>query len=209
MEGILDVDINVNHAMDTLTLMITSTLDEHNQNESWGVRDVYIFTEEVTEKTPTKPENPPFYEAFMTNSFTELDSWTAFNAQSTQYITSCGSDRMVGGYGVFGAQAVVAKQLLLPPHYKVSIKFKLYKIDNWANNFFFLYVDGVQLIKQQSFNAEGTQLCGNAFGGVKFQETVGYIELTDIPHNANSIEIFMTSTLNQNAGVQSWGFKEF
>jgi hypothetical protein len=48
--------------MDTLTLKITSTLDNNKQKKSsWGVRDVYIYTEELIENTPNKPVNPPFY----------------------------------------------------------------------------------------------------------------------------------------------------
>ncbi len=31
--------------MDTFTLKITSTLDENSQNESWGVRDIYVYAE--------------------------------------------------------------------------------------------------------------------------------------------------------------------
>ena len=73
VDGIVDVDINVDHAMDTFTLKISSTLDEKADNESWGVRDVYLFSENIVESTPTKPKNSPFYEAFMTNSFGELD----------------------------------------------------------------------------------------------------------------------------------------
>jgi len=39
----------------------------------------------------------------MTNSFSELNQWAAFNTISTQYISACGNDRIVGGYGVLGA----------------------------------------------------------------------------------------------------------
>lgn len=43
--------------MDTFTLKITSTLNEESNNESWGVRDVQLFAEDIVETTPTKPAN--------------------------------------------------------------------------------------------------------------------------------------------------------
>lgn len=57
-----------------------SNLNEGATNESWGFRDVAIYTEEITSTTPTKPTNPAFYEAFMTNEFTGLSDWQTVNA---------------------------------------------------------------------------------------------------------------------------------
>ena len=55
----------------------------------------------------------------------------------------------MGGYGVFAKGTVVSRQLVLPPHTAVSLRFKLYKIDNWENEFFWVFIDGVQVMQQQ------------------------------------------------------------
>lgn len=56
--------------------------------------------------------------------------------------------RLLGGYGVLGKQSSLFKELRLPPHYSVQMKFNLFKIDSWDNEAFLLFVDGTNVMKK-------------------------------------------------------------
>jgi hypothetical protein len=60
--------------------------------------------------------------AFMTNGFEHLSGWTATGTTATEFITACGTNRIYGGYGVFGAGAASTVLIMdLTPHYSVTI----------------------------------------------------------------------------------------
>lgn len=50
----------------------------------------------------------------------------------------------------------------LPPHYSVTIKFKLFKIDSWNGQSLFVMVDGVS-VRIITFNANSgtSDICGD------------------------------------------------
>jgi hypothetical protein len=78
----------------------------------------------------------------MTNQFEDIESWVPSFAASKDLITSCGGNRLYGGFGVFGRSSSITRIFQLPPHNGVLVKFKLFKIDSWDNERFFLYFDG-------------------------------------------------------------------
>jgi hypothetical protein len=41
----IDIELNVNHIASTLTLLIYTNLDEASNNESWGMRNVQLFSQ--------------------------------------------------------------------------------------------------------------------------------------------------------------------
>lgn len=49
---------------------------------------------------------------------------------------------MLGGFGLFGARALIKNRIQLPPHYRLKIKLLFAKIDSWDNERGFLHVDG-------------------------------------------------------------------
>jgi hypothetical protein len=48
-DKVWDVEVTVPHWTDSATIMFTSSLDEDANNESWAIRDLYIYYEECKE----------------------------------------------------------------------------------------------------------------------------------------------------------------
>jgi len=63
--------------------------------------------------------------AFMTNAFNEADNWVTSNVPATyNIISACGTNRIYGGLGAFGANAASTRLLTgLTPHYGIRIRF--------------------------------------------------------------------------------------
>lgn len=38
---------------------------------------------------------------------------------------------MLGGFGIFGARTAVVKEVAVPPHKAITLRFNLYLIDSW------------------------------------------------------------------------------
>jgi hypothetical protein len=72
-----------------MTVEFRSGLDQNAADESWGVRDVYIYTDSVK---PENDPNKPVYSAFTNDkiSDTDLVGWVQQGAKVNNYITSCG-----------------------------------------------------------------------------------------------------------------------
>jgi hypothetical protein len=86
------------------------------------------------------------YSAFTTNNFTDTAGWTAIQPATQNLFTSCSGNRLFGGYGVFGAGAGAVLYRDLQPHYSVSIRMTVYKIDSWDGESFLVYVDGKPIV---------------------------------------------------------------
>jgi hypothetical protein len=41
----IDIELNVHHIASTLNLLIYTNLDEDSNNESWGMRNVQLFSQ--------------------------------------------------------------------------------------------------------------------------------------------------------------------
>lgn len=77
-----------------------------------------------------------WYTCWAENTFTDIDGWVATKPYSDTLFSSCGPNKMVGGYHVFGAQSALIKKFEMPPHYEMRIRLKFFKIDSWDNEQF-------------------------------------------------------------------------
>jgi hypothetical protein len=128
------------HSEFTLSLVLTSTLDQNSSDESWGIRDLYIYTDSGNpESNPSKLA----YRAFTEDKFKEAKGWT--HPSTSNPISTCGNQNIFGGYGAFGAGALTAATISLEPHYELTMSFTLFKIDSWDNEIFLVYADGMQV----------------------------------------------------------------
>jgi hypothetical protein len=91
-----------------------STLDQPTIDESWGIRDFFIYTDIVDD---TSDPNKPVYQAFTDPTITSTDDWIFENGPTTLPVSTCGETQLVGGYGLFGADVNAIKKLSLKPHY--------------------------------------------------------------------------------------------
>ncbi|CAK58868.1 unnamed protein product (macronuclear) [Paramecium tetraurelia] len=142
-----------------------------------------------------------FYEAFSSIALGQMEGWITTNAYGS--FSDCGGTQLFGGFDTFGKQTKVMKFLQLPPHYEVQIKMRFWKIDTWDNEYFYIFIDGIQAFSQQYTSILSTSLCGNIWG-----EEILSITMS-IPHVYQSILILMTSSLDEPTSNESWGFRDF
>ena len=74
-----------------------------------------------------------------------MEGWFIYTPVGKDKFTMCGNNKIFGGFGIFGTTTSVVKMIALAPHYFVRVIFKMYKIDSWENESFYLYLDGVQM----------------------------------------------------------------
>ena len=71
------------------------------------------------------------YEQFVGNTFTDVDGnnlslsnsnlgWGTFNPyKGANIFNTCGTEKLVGGRGIFGARSAIFKSFKLPPHHTI------------------------------------------------------------------------------------------
>lgn len=136
-----------------MTVAFSSTLDESNTNESWGISDFIIeyYTADICawgfDAVPTTDSLFGANECLVRcelgqdqlTDFTaaDLSAWT-FTADTDDVFNTCGDDyNMVGGYGVFGVGALAQLNVNdLPEHNYLSVSFTLFVGDSWDNEYF-------------------------------------------------------------------------
>jgi hypothetical protein len=102
----INVDLNGPHEGATVTITITSTIDQTPNDESWGIRDFKLFLEDGTNQTEDDINMTDTLWAitnWASNSFTDLEGWTIVKPYSSPYTQWCGAQKMVGGYNILGA----------------------------------------------------------------------------------------------------------
>lgn len=155
-ETVHDIEVNLNHTSDTLTLKFTSTLNQLANDESWGIRDVVVYVASVNATTPLTDGPIPYYQAFMTNYYTASDNWVTTDTNSTAVVSACGQDRIYGGFGIFGARASSTYMLNnLPPHSEIRMRFKLYVVGSWDRYNITLTVSGIETFDDLSIVSQG------------------------------------------------------
>jgi len=134
----------VEHTANYATIELSSSLDQDATNESWAIRDFSIWRDGGLEK--------PLFDSsdwvHISDEFEadELDesmvtSWTLEGNNGV--ISSCGSTKLIGGYGNFGGGAKMTKTFTeIEKHTKLRIQLQVWKIDSWDNEEFFCIIDG-------------------------------------------------------------------
>ncbi|CAD8197977.1 unnamed protein product [Paramecium pentaurelia] len=119
----------------------------------------------------------------------------------------CNGIQLFGGYEVFGKNTIITKLISPPPHYAIMITLEFWKIDNWDNEQFYIYVDQ-NLIFSQIYGESNTNsnLCGQPLGS-SWSEEVQQISVTK-NHNYKTLFILMTSNL-QGIRDEWWGIRNF
>jgi hypothetical protein len=93
----------------------------------------------------------------------------------------------------------------IPPHYKLKINVQLWKIQTWDNELMQVFVDGFLWETKWAY-AAGASICGA--GKDNWHEKLYNVEIL-VPHNSPSALFILTSTLNEGADNEAWGFRDF
>ncbi|CAD8063432.1 unnamed protein product [Paramecium sonneborni] len=208
------ISINEYHNQETIVILMTTNIDEPSDIKSWGIRDfrLYIF------KCPSgcitciqsDSRTECIYWIMINNSLSrddnsqlKIEGWIinyGFKQQST-----CLSIPILGGYNLVGRNSIIMKQIDLPVHSLVKIKYRFIFIDQWNSEYAQLYIDNQLMWNyvHTSMNKD-TNLCGDQLYG----ETFLNHEIT-IKHINPQIEIKFTSTLLNEYSISSFGIRDF
>ncbi|CAD8118939.1 unnamed protein product [Paramecium sonneborni] len=147
------------------------------------------------------------YEAFQNEEFDSLDGWVIQNQfeATTEIITKCSGKNIVGGLKTFGTKSTATKLTKISPHYKLKLNIELWKIGEWENDIFTVYVDGVPWEMKWGYTEGGIRLCGG--GEQKNSDKVFDIEF-EIPHNSSTVTTVLATSSQGKADVQAWGFRQ-
>jgi len=89
----------------------------------------------------------------------------------------------------------------LKKHTRVTLSMMAISIDSWDNEYFMVYANGKNIIKEQ-FQHGGEQICG--IGNKDRSKTIK----TSFAHTDNTLILKVTSTLNEAANNESFGFND-
>ncbi|CAD8200579.1 unnamed protein product [Paramecium octaurelia] len=222
------IDVIVDHTGNNMVVSFTSTLDQASEDESFGVRDLNIFylpcadgCEECQGPSISdciKCSDNLFYDfgqcqnisnfemleqAFTELQFDDLKGWELHERQDPIYFTSCMGASLVGGFRVMGTGGYITKTFQIPPHKNLRLQVVIYKIDSWDNEKFTIEVDDAQIWTHNWFVETNFNYCGQFWPDSKI-----YVDLI-FEHTNEEANIKFSSTLNQEAFDESWGFREF
>jgi len=89
------------------------------------------------------------------------------------------------------------------PHTKLRIELDFIKIDSWTGETAYVYINSeTPSWSQQMTYATGTQQCGQSHPN--WNEASSHIDIT-IPHESNSLNVTVSTSLDQNADNEAWG----
>ncbi|CAD8201482.1 unnamed protein product [Paramecium pentaurelia] len=131
--------------------------------------------------------------------FSSDDDWKACQALSSNYITNCGTSIIFGGLNIFDYQTTITKTFILPPHYKLKIEFKFWRLTPWSGSVYNFYIDGFKAYNDNPNTSTGTQICGIGTVGEVYQIS------REIDHNGNSA---IATLISHQVGA-SWGISDF
>jgi len=120
-------------------------LNEVATNESWAVRDVRVYignfvTRANQQKQEQKVIGAEFTHKHLSNK--DFEGWTAVNKYGGPF-TDCAGTTICGGYGVFGKGSSLNKVYKdLDNHKYVRISVKVFFLDTWDSEWFYINVDG-------------------------------------------------------------------
>ncbi|CAK76180.1 unnamed protein product (macronuclear) [Paramecium tetraurelia] len=127
------------------------------------------------------------------------DNWKTYLAESSPYITDCGSSYIFGGLSVFTYYTTITKTFILPPHYKLKLEFKFWRLTSWFGSPYIFYIDGSKSHDDNPNTSTGTQICGVGTQGQVYQIS------KEIAHNGNSA---IATLISQQTGSY-WGISDF
>ncbi|CAK93030.1 unnamed protein product (macronuclear) [Paramecium tetraurelia] len=205
LETIIPITLQMNHNSEFLMIIMTSSLNEAVDTESWGFRDFKLQVVKCPSGCLFCSDND-YYHCYLWIKISSLshesmllDGWmkndiiqpTTYQCVSFNLINLTPNDKLEN----------IIENLRL--HDKMQISFQLWQIDSWNNENFQLYVDD-QLQKQIVLSTTGTySICGSA--GL---EKVFNIAVT-FPHTSSECKITMKTNHNAATTNAYWGIRAF
>ncbi|CAD8205527.1 unnamed protein product [Paramecium pentaurelia] len=142
---------------------------------------------------------------FQSSDFQIQTGWTISYVFNNQWpFQICDNINLLGGQSLFGRDASVSLNFDLPKHTKVRIKLEFWKFDSWDYEWFKVFANGIQ-VYQVSFGQTGVQvICGS-------NQKEAYKKILDFEfdHTQPTLNLVMTSSLDELADNESWAIRNF
>lgn len=206
------IQVTVPHNKPSVSIMMTSTLNQDANDESWGFRD-FTLTMRACPAGCVVCDNDNSSECLIWQNQEADWSIQNFNADGWEVVSGasqtsvCVGNQLFGGFNVFGANTYIKKTFSsLPVHQKLRIQVQFWKIDSWDDERASLLVNGQEVwsLNFHLYAGYSQQLCG--VGGWK--DAIVDIDVT-VLNSDTAVEVEFRTTLDQGAGDESWGVRDF
>ncbi|EWS75690.1 zinc finger lsd1 subclass family protein (macronuclear) [Tetrahymena thermophila SB210] len=145
---------------------------------------------------------------FQLNNF--LDDFYDNKKLTQSTVTLCGGYQILGGAYLASTGASIEKSFAnLKPHWKIDISFVAFKIDQWQTpskiyNILVLVDQNGTTIDEQVLE-QSPNICGRN----NYSDQIVQITVQNLQHNLQNLNIKITTDLNDNSSVHSFGIREF
>mgnify|MGYP007051725039 CR=1 FL=1 len=151
----------------------------------------------------------------MTQGF---DGWTMKSSKGTLTLGpsnlgtvtyACGTTNILGGYSICGSACDLSRTFTgLDDHNFVQLDIEMYWLDNWGNEWLYVYADGARVFaqaKHTSYPASSSSLSAVAnMCGASNSDDRGTLRIS-FYHSRDTLNIQITSNLNAAPSGESWG----
>ena len=91
---------------------------------------------------------------------------------------------------------------VLKKHTRVTLTMMAFSLDTWDNEYFEVYANGINIIKEQFHYSKGKNICGTGYGDRMRKLKISFAHTDDL------LILKVTSTLNEAANNESFGFND-
>lgn len=129
--------------------------------------------------------------------------WKSNTVNGASLAYQC-DDWIIGGQKITTGAQVYRKYTGLPPHNSIILKVRLYFVDSWDGEPFFVYADGVQVYSEnwRYTNIASQDICGNP----SHSDQVFDRETLPFEHMNSELTLLFNTTLNAGPGNENMGF---
>ncbi|CAD8187217.1 unnamed protein product [Paramecium octaurelia] len=203
-DEVFSYEVQMIHTNKFIFIIITSTLDQAANNESWGISDFKIEIMQCP-----KGCNYCFDDLNQCDYWINLKSYLQTPSEFNQWkrddnttISSsiCAGFNITGGQHILGVNQTAQNIIFdLPPHFQALVELKLWLFDNWLNETFILKLDDLQLL-EEPLNQSGPPInCGS------LTLKVAFINLrAQTSHSQDSMKITF-ATKSNSSNMKYWG----
>ncbi|CAK78608.1 unnamed protein product (macronuclear) [Paramecium tetraurelia] len=222
---VLSIDQTILHNFETLQVIVTANIAMLGQIQVvfalmqgfWGIKNFRLFIQlcpagcQLCQDTDSRFDCLQWTLYVSSLTETELqnfnyDGWNVENGEQ-QYLSECQMLPMICGPSLCGINSVVKYQQILPPHFKLKIRFRYYYIDSWDSEHSYLYVNDemkLDLLLQFGSGLRNYSLCGQT----RFND-LSEIGDVNLGHTQQLITFEFKNNLDQDFIDESFGIRDF
>lgn len=190
-----------NHSGDSLTITMSSNLDQYLGDEAWGVCNLimtantnYVDSDGemmTTESTGVELKSM----SFSCSSPEEDEDWSYYPSYDT---ITCDENTYVGGFGKSGQ--ISGTFAVSETHNGIIVSFKLAFIDSWDGESFYVYADDFLVYSRSHYYYQGSSdTCQDDWNDEYISIQFGF------NHSTASLTLLFNSSLDQVSADEAWG----